>query len=103
SADGTGLDELDRHANARQLKALRWRAAVAERLRSSVLEHLAELDAEVVAQGGRRDAAIRVRSVLRSQLRVVVPETVQACALDRVVDVVGPRRFPTPVERPAFG
>jgi hypothetical protein len=43
SADGTGLDELDRHANARQLKALRWRAAVAERLRSSVLEHLAEL------------------------------------------------------------
>jgi hypothetical protein len=50
SADGTGLYEFDRHANARQLEALRWRVAVAERLRGSVLEHLANLDAEVVAE-----------------------------------------------------
>jgi hypothetical protein len=50
SADGTGLYEFNLHANAWQLEALQWRAAVAERLRGSILEHLADLDAEVVAK-----------------------------------------------------
>jgi hypothetical protein len=44
SAGGTRLDELDRDANAWQLEALRWRAAVAERLGGTVLKHLADLD-----------------------------------------------------------
>jgi hypothetical protein len=49
-AGGTRLNEFDRYADVWQLEALRRGAAVAERIGSALLEHLADLDAEVIAE-----------------------------------------------------